>query len=438
MNKSLGIFKDNIINVDYNLSIVESAKSLANTLKTTLKKLKVDFAKYNSDNESDGEPIDNTPIEIYEYQNFFILEKSNGDIVLLDGFRRLLWYNAPETPILVRTYKESDLKPQEILTLLVNLNHFKFFGGSDYHDRGFALLLKTVFDVDITTFRRTFDAYLSSDKIKNDYGSSYGNPDGEEKIDEIKKRITNEFFLSDIKFLETLSKTDYLCDQYMGALIYQNRLKSKTEFDVKKFLESANAHKVLQELTVKYKKIGTNNSAKSHEIVNKILEIYQNIFKIMDGGEVEVSFAEKQKEAKDMVAILKKDKSLIKLTGNQNCYKVERVMEQYLKDKKPLEFECVIHPKDFSSGWNNHKHIKIPHGIIKNVIFIKSTASGHGPKTQTNFGFKTKGGDEFIIYHNYGDYFSTGKKYTHAVSKTVSTSYDIDLFVRIPKSEIPE
>ena len=151
--KSLGTHKDTIIDVDYQLMTINSAKELANELKATLKKNKIKYSEFNS--EFDDDSAENPPVEIYEYQNFFILEKENGDEVVLDGFRRLLWYNAPSIPILIRVYKEKDLSSTQILSLLVNLNHFKFFGGGTYHERGFSLLLKTVFDVDITSFKKT-------------------------------------------------------------------------------------------------------------------------------------------------------------------------------------------------------------------------------------------------------------------------------------------
>lgn len=321
-NKSLGIHKDNVIGVNYELTLVESAKQLSTELKTVLSKLKIDYNKFNSsldNNRDEQDVITNPPIEIYEYQNFFILNKKNGDTVVLDGFRRLLWYNSPSTPILVRIYKEEELTNQQILSLLINLNHFKFYANSSYHDRGFALLLKTVFDIDITTFRYAFDSYLSSGKTKNDYSGDYGNS-GTKKNTTIKERIINPFFISDIKFLETISKTKYLCDKYFGAILYQKRLSSEKEFDVKQFIELADKNDVLKTLTESYQKVGTNNSARSQEIVNKILEIYNNLFTLMEGGKIEQSLAEKQKDCKDIVTKLKKDKSLTKVTGSQNIY----------------------------------------------------------------------------------------------------------------------
>jgi hypothetical protein len=166
--QNLGKHKDTVIGADYELQLVSSALQLSEQLKKTYKSIGIDFRAFNTDSDG-GDVSKNPPTEIYEYQNFFLLKKENGDTVLLDGFRRLLWYNAPNTPILVRTYKESDLSQSQILSLLINLNHFKFFSSSSYQERGFGLLLKTVFDIDITKFRDAFDAYLSSDSIKNSY-----------------------------------------------------------------------------------------------------------------------------------------------------------------------------------------------------------------------------------------------------------------------------
>lgn len=188
------VLRDNLIGVNYSLEIVESAKELSNELKAVLNKNNVDYNAYNgSPNDFSRKDITtNPPKEIYEYQNFFVLHRTNGDLVLLDGFRRLLWYDAPSTPIYVRFYNESELNSQQILTLLVNLNHFKFFSDQAYHERGFSLLLKTVFDIDIMNMKKSFDAYLSSSQTQNSYSSNGLNKQA--KNEEIKKRIVNNFF----------------------------------------------------------------------------------------------------------------------------------------------------------------------------------------------------------------------------------------------------
>lgn len=439
---TIGTYKDNLLGINYNLVMVNSAKELSDKLKATLKANGIKYAQYNSytnkkDYEDDDTCIETPPSEIYEYQNFFVLEKNNGDLVLLDGFRRLLWYAAPNTPILVKFYKEKDLTNQQILTLLVNLNHFKFFSNQQYHERGFSLLLKTVFNIDITSFRSTFDAYLSSNETKNSY-SSYGRLTGQEKNEEIKNRIIGKHFVSDMKFLEKLNSTKYLCDQYMGALLYEERLKTDTEFDVNKFIELADKHSVLQELTVKYEKIGTDHSAKSQDVVNKIIEIYRNLFVLMAGGEVGKSFAEKQKECKDLVAQLKKDKTLVKLTGNTKYYEVERILEDMIKKGEKIEFVCVIHPNDVrNDSWRKERETELPYGLFKNIQFLGYTRKTFGGN-DLRFGVKLNDKIECPITHNYGGYHGGGKKYTKLDMPMGSRNYDIDLFVRLEIEQEPK
>lgn len=429
---TLGLHKDNLLGVNYRLELVESATELSDLLKSVLKKNSIDYDKYNSYNQDSinkDTAIANPPKEIYEYQNFFVLERANGDIVLLDGFRRLLWYTPPSTPILVRFYKEEDLTSQKILTLLVNLNHFKFFSNQSYHERGFSLLLKTVFDIDITKFRKTFDAYLSSKETKNSY-SSYGNPTGQDKNIIIKDRIANEFFISDIKFLEKLSTTKYLADQYMGALLFELRTESKKQFDVDKFISLIESNKVLLELMEKYKKTGTDHSAKSQEVVNKIIEMYRNIFIIMEGGKIEKSFAEKQQETKELVEKLKKDKTLVKLTGHKKVYDIEREMDRKLANGEHLEFVCVVHPNEkdsVSNDWNNNKVYNLPYGLCNEIQYLKHTPKHLGMNTKhINIGLMLDG-IECRIRHNFGG----GKQYTLLDMPYGSQNYNVDLFVRM-------
>lgn len=433
---------DSILGVPYELVMVESAKDLSDNLKKTLTKKGIDYAKYNSYTESTFSDKDKSiqipPQEIYEYQNFFVLENAKGDFILLDGFRRLLWYNAPATPILIKIYKEKNLTNQQVLTLLVNLNHFKFFSNQSYHERGFSLLLKTVFDVDITTFRRTFDAYLSSTNTKNSYSSS-GQLSGQSKNEEIKNRIVGEHFVSDVKFLEKLNSTKYLCDQYMGALLFEHRTKTTEPFDVDKFIELADNHAVLQDLTVKYEKVGTDNSAKSQEIVNKIIEIYRNLFILMEGGEVTTSFAEKQKEAKDLVDKLKKDKTLVKVTGSQDIHTIERKMDEMVAAGQTLEFVCVVHPRQDRENylWEKDKtEFKLPHGMLEGVKFLGYTKKNLGG-SEINIGIE-KDGVKCVIWHNYGDRWSYGKKYTTLRTPYGSGDYDVDVFIKLTLEKAPK
>jgi len=440
-SKPLGIYKDNILGCNYSLELVNSAKDLSDELKLVLDKNKIDYKKYNRHTEDSFEKdksVKTPPKEIYEYQNFFVLQRTNGDLILLDGFRRLLWYTPPTAPIMVRFYLESELTNQQILTLLVNLNHFKFFANNQsYYERGFSLLLKTVFDIDITKFTSSFDAYLSKSETKSGYGD-FGTLTGQDKNIEIKARITNEFFVSDVRFLQHLASTSYLCDKYFGALLYELRTESKKEFDVEMFISMIKANKVLLELMEKYKKVGTEHTSKSIELVNKIIEMYRNIFTLMGGGSVEQTFAEKQKECKDLVEQLKKNKSLVKMTGSASIYDIECAIENRIKKKEELEFVCVVHPRNESDRFSrfDEDYIKLPHGLLEGVKFLNFT-----PKhldmgaMELNIGIKV-GKDDCPIWHNYGGYHSYGKKYTRL--RMPRGEYDVDLFVKMETEKKPK
>lgn len=428
----LGIFTDNLLSVPYELLLVDSAADLSGELKSVLAQKDIDPADYNShkpDSFSGKSEVesDNPPAEIYEYQNFFVLENHEGELILLDGFRRLLWYTPPTTPIFVRLYKQSDLTNQQILSLLVSLNHFKFFGGQEYHERGFSLLLKTVFDLDITKFKRAFNAYLSSDETKNSY-SHYGGRDGAAKNNAIKNRIVNPYFIDDMHFLEKLRASKYMCDQFVGALTFKERQRSGKGLDFDGFVAIAEKHKVLHDLLEKYAKIGTDNSAKSQDVVNKIIEIYDNIFLQMAGGKVEKSYAEKIQECKDLVTKLKKDKSLTKMTGAGNCYLIEREIEKRIVKGEVPEFVCVVHPIN-GKPWG-FSPLELPYGILDGVKYLGMTETGTFRRAELKIGIELEGRKE-IIQHNYGGHHSYGKKYTKL------DIYAIDLFVKIPSNEIP-
>lgn len=103
-------FTDHINNKQYNIEEV-NAKAISVAIKGKLLELGIDHTKYNSEiveesNYNYGQQkdsIENPPHEIYQYQNFFLLKDGDG-YLLLDGFRRLLWYNPPNMDILVRVY----------------------------------------------------------------------------------------------------------------------------------------------------------------------------------------------------------------------------------------------------------------------------------------------------------------------------------------------
>lgn len=437
--KKISDLKDSILNKNYQL-FLEDAKTLSENLKSILSKMDINPDDFNSSLKNENifnkdNSVENPPVEIYEYQNFFILELDNKDVVLLDGFRRLLWYNTPNIDVMVRKYKKSDLTDQEILTLLVNLNHFKFHGGSAYHERGFSLLLKTIFDLNIVDIKSAFDGYLSKKSIKSVYGSGdKSEVEKQGKNDLVKERIVSEHFISNIRFLSDLNEKGYMCNKFVGSLLFIKQSESKQSINFDKFIELADKNPVLKELTDKYKKSGDNGSSKSMEYINKIIEIYQNIFTLMSGGDVELSFAEKQSITKKMVTDLKKDKQLVKITGSQSVYKIESLILKMIENGETPEFKCVVHPSQTSS-WNNKK--PIPYGVYDKVELV-GHRKRHLGMGATDPVFELKVGDEsFEMWHTHNGGYGGGfsKKYTN-LNNRLSKDYlstKIDLFVKIDK-----
>lgn len=439
--ESLGFIKDNLLNVDYELVRFNSAKELSSHLKSVLAKDNIDYTHYNSNTKPRNEwdkpdsSIITPPEEIYEYQNFFLLEKSNGDYLLLDGFRRLLWYSAPKSPILVRIYKESDLSNQEILTLLIHLNHFKFIGnsGGSYFDRGFALLLRTVFDLDILKFKETFNAYLNSNKIQNDYSSNHG----EHNIETTKERILNPFFVEDIQFIDKLQQSGGMINRFFGALLYKERSAHNKPFNIDEFIKLQNENTVLVELLEKFKKTGTSSYDASQKVVNQIQDMYVNLFTLIKGGTVEKSYAEINDDCKKLSADIKKDKNWTKLTGNQNIHWIEKYMYDKLKAGEEFKFKCVIFPREASTyGRNNNiaKQIVVEPGLRGDIKLLKYfTRNNWGSSEEMEFGFEQD--DKNIpIHHNYSGYNSYGKKYTEIQFNIMpTTTMKIDLYIDIPE-----
>lgn len=438
----IGTFKDTLVDANYELVKV-NAKDLSAYLRNSYTSDDINIDDYNADKNYTGYSSEkeennkleyNPPIEIYEYQNFFLLQKELGDYILLDGFRRLLWYEAPDHDILVRVYQEEDLSNVKILTLMIHLNHFKFYGGGAYLERGFSLLLKSIFNLDIFKYKEAFDAYLSSDKISNDYSGDYGNTSNR-KLDRVKNRIINEFFISDIKFIQDVNDAGFMVNKMFGAFIYKQRQTSDKSFDTKLFIDKLNENSVLTPLFEKYKNVGTNHSAKSIEVVNQIMEFYKQAFNFMLGVEVVQTYAEKMKYCKDLVADLKKDKSLIKITGNSKHWVISREMYDRLAVKKEkIRFVCVVFPKEKTDyDWNNKKQTEIKHGILDSEIIYLNSSKNSMSKSDY-YGFKTEDGETFKIGHNYSGYHNTGKQFTYIESRNLGGgSQKIELFAELPK-----
>jgi hypothetical protein len=427
---------DSFLGVDY-VNAQSNAKELSEYLRSNLKKQKISSNEHNRN----GMSVKNPPIEIYEYQPFFLLERDNGEFILLDGFRRLLLYDAPNHTINIRIYKESEMTSQQIMRLLVYLNHFKFYGGQgQYYDRGFSLSMKLIFGLNIPKYYETFDAYLTLNETQRSYSKERTSSDQENEA--VKKRLTNKFFVSDMKFIEALLDTDVMLNDIFGAFVHKQRLENPDkEFDAKFFLTKIKENKLIKDLHERYKKNGGGTGAEGQKTVNRLIPLYENIFTEMFGGTATVTFADQLADTKKLVETLKKDKTLTKLTGHSKEYLIDGIFRGRLNRKEKINFKCVVYPKEKSVySWGGEDKTIIGPGLLPYDIQLlelrKKTLGGN----ELVFGFKMLDGKEFHFTHNYGGYYGYGKKYTKLESWNgiPTISYDVDVFVDITKKEIDE
>lgn len=418
-----------------------NANEVSKYLVDTLKKSKIDPDQYNRNGKLGG--VKNPPVEIYEYQPFFLLERKNGEFTLLDGFRRLLWYNAPNHNINIRVYHEDELTPQQIMKLMVYLNHFKFYGGSgNYYDRGFSLAMMVIFGLNIPKYYTVFDSYLTLNETERKYWTE--STEGEQENESVKERLLNPMFISDMKFIEDLLGKGVMLNDIFGALLYKMRTKYENkEFNSKFFLDKVNENKLILDLQERYKKTGNGTSVESQKSINRLTPLYENIFTEMFGGVVEKKFAEILLDAKKDLDVLKKDKTLTKLTGNQKCYLLEQILERRLKGKKPSTFKCLVYPiePDVYGGGNGKKRVIQSPGIIPDLnikMELVNKSSGFGQK-ELSLSFKNEEGNEFRVMHNYSGHFGNAKKYTTIRSTNcIGREQKIELFVDITKKELKE
>ncbi len=393
--KKITLLKDTLLNVEYSLNSVNS-KDLIKTLKNNLKLKSINYNDFNDDylDGYDKKPTKiSLPIDVYEYQNFFLLEKENGELILLDGFRRLLWNNPVDHEILVRVYKEKDIDEHSILKLLVSLNHTKFFGGiGNFYDRGFALGMYSIFGVNITKIYDSFNGYLTSKEFKYEYYNSKF--DSEEKHVAVVDKVRDKSFISDMRFLETLANSDLLkMDTMFGAFVYSIRKRNPNiVLDANDFISKVKANSTLIKQIESFKKA---KDARGYDIGNKMFEMFSNILLNKVG---EKSFVERTEEIDNVIKELKKDKSWFNYTGNKKYFfsmtsnlrdkddkfyqtkGVEGAIKSYYrKHKKYPEVKVFVYPSENSllkegiydnfkiKGFESSSHLMSTWNIIKVV-----------------------------------------------------------------------
>lgn len=420
---------DNVINVQYHSVVIDSLE-LKEYLIDSLTKKGIDYKNFNNGGKNVKSIIDTPPNEIYEYQLFFLLKRKDGSYCLLDGFRRLLWYNTPKCPINVRIYDENTLSDNQIMKLLVYFNHLKFYGSiGAYYDRGFALGMRTIFDLNILIYHKVFDSYLSTNDIVKKYWSD--RPEADLKIERVKERMLNPFFVSDMKFIEALSKTGVMMNDVFGALVFQYRTNfPDKEFDLNFFNEKIKENKFITELHEKFEKNGDGNGARQQEIINQLIKFYTNIFNEMFGLETKKTYTEILSETKEMVAVMKKDKNFTKLSGNRLDYVIEMVLKKRIKENAPINVKGVIHPlkDDTVPAWRKN-NVLLKVGIIEQEIKVILSPGRYG-----NFNIE--------LFFTYEDekFYSRNKEYDPSFKKVSGSGnnrkYNVDFFVDVTPEEI--
>ena len=368
----VGKMKDNFLGVDYTVATT-SAKELSSYLKENIKNRNLDIESFNrtkySEYDKEKEVEKNPPIELYEYQPFFLLKKDDGEYLLLDGFRRLLWYNSPDHQINIRIYDEANMPADKIIKMLVYLNHFKFYtNGAEYYDRGFALAMKVIFDFNITTFYNAFDGYLSSKEINKGYGSEWGNS-GNQKNITIKDRILNPHFVEDMKFLQDLKEGDQMVNTQFGALLYQYRNNNPdVSFNSSEFIKLAKTP-TIEKLLVKF---GKSSGEHQRNAINELIEEYKNIFDSLLGGEKKETYNDLLNKAKELSANIKKDKAWTKITGNRSIYRIENEIYKFIEEtKKSPKFKVVVYPN------KDVKYECLPVGVYDDFIVTRYVKRGN-------------------------------------------------------------
>lgn len=311
-----------------------NALELSNSLKSNYNDLGIDYTKYIVKNYISEKPID-TPKEIYEYQNFFLLEK-DGKYVLLDGFRRLLWYDVPNIDVQVRIYNYNDMTNSQILKLLFNLNHQKLYqtGNNNFFDRGFALFLLTLYGIDLFAFKNSFLGYLNQKRLEKDYSSDLLKDEQSNQL--ITERITNSFFISDMKFLRDCKDLLEINETSWGALIASYREKTDKPFSVDIINE-------IQSNALIIKQIEKFNNARDSRNIgywNGLTPMFINILDkhILGSTEVRKTMVEKMDKYKTLLATYKKDKSFQHL-GGVLTYDEHKALVEKCSSKKLL---CIV------------------------------------------------------------------------------------------------
>jgi hypothetical protein len=391
-----------------------------------------------SDYSKDGSSPDNLEsIEMYEYQNFFLLFREQyNHYVLLDGFRRLIHNkNVPDIDINVRVYFENDLSQHDILKLMLMLNHTKFFGGiGDYFQRGFALMFKILFDINILKMKNVFEGYLTNvsfKKLDTYWGERHTT---ESKMSNVYKRLLEPNTIKDLKILNDLfdKKQSINRDNYFGTLFYVKRfeLGDKFVFNIDDFINESTTNKLFINAEVKYLKNGVDySSVRYTEALNELMGLYDQYINRLCGGKIEKTYLEKIEDYKNIKVKLGKNKKLIKLTSDER--KTRNVLSNILKLNKSNLDEPIFNPEIIILIKPNEKHEALDYGLYDNNQFIinKISFSSHLGCLRTDLKVKCNISDEVEV--NSFRNFSISKKENNRFLNN-----DIDIYINMENNII--
>lgn len=350
--------KDTLLNVNYEI-VNMNAKHLAVILKKTYSENGINISSFIEEANSPS----NVPLAAYEYQNFFLL-KDGEKFFLLDGFRRLLLWDVPDMEISVRVYDRKEISDKQLLQLIVNLNHTKFFGGlGAFHKRGFALLLKSIFNIDILKIQSAFEGYLSgTEEVVGVFG--------EKNVSYLSviSRIVTDNFTSNIKFLEKCQENNFYVGRVLGVMLFNKNKQYDAEVFISKCLEYSQFKKTLEN-------IFSNVGVRRDNHINQLLQIYKSVFAGLDGEKIELTYLEKVAECDKIIKEIKEDKSWIKATGTQKEWEHSKFI---LDNLNQIEFLAVVFPivvdkynPTGNIGWGISGRNPIPYGKT-NITFKKS------------------------------------------------------------------
>lgn len=347
---------DGILNVPYEIG-EGLATDVSAELKGYLSSLGIAPEEFNSfeknkDNWSSNsaeekKSIDSPPNEIYEYQNFFLMKRRDGNIVLLDGFRRLLWYKVPaNVRIAYRIYDQLAMDNKQVLKLLVSLNHTKFFAGiGDYFDRGFALALNICFGLNILKYDKAFRAYLQASRIEQDH-SGLSSVDRQKAAELVTQRILSDSFIDDMLFVQSLPD-GLMINSNFGSLLWTVRQGNlDLVLDAEIFASKVASNKHLKELHAKYKITGDGRGSEACKVINRILEQYRLIFDDMAGGAIKESYLDAKARIKKMSDQIKKDTKWIKYSDDKSLrLEIYKLIEA--NGNKSPKVKIVVHPTEY-------------------------------------------------------------------------------------------